>query len=156
MKAVNAGCQPAGIVAAGRHDELVHLLRVADGELQSGDGAHRIPEHVGLLEAHRVHEGRHVVRQVGIGDGPFDVGSAAVALKFEGADPVGGGEPGDDGAHGGDVHVGTVQHDQRFAGTGHLVVHLHAVNFDAVAFGGSLCRGRGPAACKHNGCGNHG
>src|SRR3712207_7219562 len=38
--------------------------------------AHGVAEHVDLFEAYRVHEGRHVVRQVGIGDRPVDVGGA--------------------------------------------------------------------------------
>ena len=106
---------------------------MADGELQPGDRAHRVAEHVGLLEPDRVHEGRHVVREVRIGDRPVDVGGAAVALELERIDLVGLGELRDDRAHGRDVHVGAVQHDQRIALAGHLVIHLHAVDLDAVA-----------------------
>ena len=126
---------------------------MADGELQPGGGAHRIAEHVGLLEAHRVHERRHVVRQVGIGDGPVDVGGAAVALELERIDLVGLGELRDDRAHGRDVHVGAVQHDQRIALAGHLVIHLHAVDLDAVARRLGLGKAR---AGEQQGCGNEG
>jgi hypothetical protein len=56
-----------------------------------------------------------------------------VALEFQGVDLVGLGELGDDRAHGRDVHVGAVQHDQRIALAGDLVVHLHAVDRDAAA-----------------------
>ena len=77
----------------------------------------------------------------GIGDGPVDVGGAAVALQLDRIDLVGLGELGDDRAHGRDVHVGAVQHDQRVAGAGNFVIHLHAVDLDAGAHG--LCRGRG-------------
>ena len=38
------------IVGNGRSDEPIHLLGVADGELQPGDGAHGIAEHVGFLQ----------------------------------------------------------------------------------------------------------
>ena len=68
----------------------------------------------------------------GIGDRPVDVGGAAVALELERIDLVGLGELRDDRAHGRDVHVGAVQHDQRLALAGHLVVHLHAVDLDAL------------------------
>ena len=115
MKSRNSGCQPFEIVGDRREDQLVHLLRMADGELQPGHRAHRVAEHVGLLEPDRVHEGRHVVGEVRIGDGPVDVGGAAVALQLERIDLVRLGELRNDRAHRRDVHVGAVQHDQRIA-----------------------------------------
>ena len=130
------------VVGDGGGDQLVHLLRMADGELQPGGRAHRVAEHVGLLEADRVHEGGHVVGEVRIGDRPVDVGGAAVALELERIDLVGLGELRDDLAHRRDVHVGAVQHDQRIALAGDLVIHLHAVDLDALADRLGLGEGR--------------
>ena len=123
----------AEVVGERGRDELVHLARVADGELKARFGAHRITEDVGLGETDGVHEGSDVVGEVGVGDGPVDVVGAAVALEFERVDAVRRGELRNDRAHGRDVHVGAVQHDQRVALAGHLVVHLHAANGDALA-----------------------
>jgi hypothetical protein len=134
-------------------DELVHLCRVANGEAQANDGAHGIAEHVGFRETERVHECRDVIRHVGIRDGPVDVGRAAVALELHRIDPVGLGEPGDDRAHGRDVHVRTVEHDQRIAIARDLVIHLHAVDPHAIPDG--LGVGDGGAGEKQ-GCSNDG
>ena len=76
-----------------------------------------------------------------------------MALKFERIDLVGLGELSDDRAHGRDVHVGAVQHDQGIALAGDFVIHLHAVDLDAVAR--RLGLGDGGAG-DEQGCGNEG
>jgi len=65
--------------------------------------------------------------------GSVDVRGASVALQFKRINVVGLGKLGDDRAHGQDVHIGTVQHNQRIAIAGNFAIHLHAVDFDAVA-----------------------
>ena len=59
---------------------LANLRGVANRELQSCGRAHRIAEHVSLLETHRVHERGYVIRQVLVRDRPIDVRRAAVPL----------------------------------------------------------------------------
>jgi len=101
-----------------------------NGELQPRHRAHRVPEDIGLLQSHRVHERRDVIRQILVGDGSVDVGGPAVPLQLERVDPMRLGELRNDLAHHGNVHIGAVQHDQRLTRTGHLVIHLHAVHLD--------------------------
>ena len=84
----------------------------------------------------------------GIGDRPVDVGRAAVALELERVDLVRLGELRDDRAHRRDVHVGAVQHDQRIARAGDLVIHLHAVDLDAVADRFGPAASAGPATSR--------
>jgi len=54
-----------------------------------------------------------------------------MTLQLDGVDLVRLREHRDDRAHRRDVHVGAVQHDDRVAGAGDFVVHLHAVHRDA-------------------------
>src|SRR5690606_13363934 len=98
------------------------------GKLQTGGSAHGIAEDIGGFEFDGVHEGGDVVGEVGIGDGAVDIGGAAVALKLDGVNAVGFGQHGDDFAHGGDVHIGAMQDDERGAFARHLVIHVHAVD----------------------------
>ncbi len=124
---------------------MVHFFRIVDCEPQAGGSAHRVAEHIGLLEPDFVHEGSNVAGEVGIGDRPVDVVGAAVPLELEGVDLVGLGEPGDDLAHGVDVHVRAVQHDQWIAFARDLVVHPHAVHLGIVTHGFGLGKGGGGA-----------
>jgi hypothetical protein len=65
--------------------------------------------------------------------GPVDIGGTAVPLQLERVDPVRRRELWNDRAHRRNVHVGPVQDDQRVAITGNLVIHLHAIDLDALA-----------------------
>ena len=49
--AVNAGCHPFASYATEPATSLFTLAGMPNGELQTGGGAHRVPEHVGLRRA---------------------------------------------------------------------------------------------------------
>ena len=120
-----------------------------DGQSQCGDCPHGIAEDVGLLDPGRLHERGHIACKIGIGDRAVDIRGAAVPLKLQRVDPVGFGQPSDDLAQHGDGHVGAVQHDQRIAFAGYFIVHLHAVDLDAAAFGRLLSeRGAAREECR--------
>jgi hypothetical protein len=104
---------------------------VTDRELETRDGAHRVAEHIGRVEPDGVHERCDIIGQILIPDGPIDVGGAAVSLEFERIHAMRFREHGNDLAHRRNVHVRAMQHDERVAGAGHLVVHLHAIDLHA-------------------------
>jgi hypothetical protein len=118
---------------------------VVDGQPEPGRRAHRVAEDVGLLDPDRLHERRDVAREVRVGDRPVDIRGATVALELQRVDAVRLGQPPDDLAQAGDIHVFAMQHYHRIAAAGDLMVHPHAVDLDPIAFGRLL--GESGAGC---------
>ena len=112
-----------GQAGAGDEDEAAHALRMLRGELERHPPAHRHGHHVGLAQAHRVHE---VADDRGLGGdavvGALRLVGVAVAEEVGGVDAVSAGEAAEDGrpvfrAHGHAVD----EHERRALAAGQIV-----------------------------------
>jgi hypothetical protein len=116
-------------------DQLAHLLRVADGQLQPGVGPLAVPDDVRLLDAEVVHQGGDVVGERLEAEEAVDAGGVAVTLQLDGDDSVVLRQAGKHRAPQVDRAEGAVDEEQRGTVAVDLVVHLETVDWGVAALG---------------------